>query len=134
MRPFLTKDPFNDIFKPRQTTMLKENLLQIYARSFAENTDRNALHDYLTGETLTYGDLSGKIARIHMFFEKCDIHPGDKIALLGKNTIRWVTVYMATLTYGAVIVPILPEFNPQDAMHIVNHSESKMLFVSESIW
>lgn len=134
MRPFLTKDPFNDIFKPRQTTMLKENLLQIYARSFAENTDRNALHDYLSGETLTYGDLSGKIARIHMFFEKCDIHPGDKIALLGKNTIRWVTVYMATLTYGAVIVPILPEFNPQDAMHIVNHSESKMLFVSESIW
>lgn len=114
--------------------MLKENLIQLYAKSFASNWKHTALHDYLTNEKLTYGDLAGQIARIHIFYQKCGIKPGDKIALLGKNTIRWVTIYMATLTYGAVIVPILPEFNPQDAQHIVNHSESKLLFVSESIW
>ncbi len=59
---------------------------------------------------------------------------GDKIALLGKNTISWVVSYMATVTYGAVIVPILQDFNVQDAQHIINHSDSVMLFVSDSIW
>lgn len=114
--------------------MLKENLLQLFAKSFADNWTLPALHEYMTNERLTYGDLANKIARIHMFYEKCGVKKGDKIALLGKNTVRWVTVYMATITYGAVIVPILPEFNPQDAQHIVNHSDSVLLFVSESIW
>ena len=114
--------------------MMKENLLQIYASAFRQNWERPALTDYASGATITYADLAEKIAKIHLFFERCGVNRGDKIALLGKNTMTWVTVYMATLTYGATIVPILPEFNPQDAQHIINHSGSVMLFVSDSIW
>ncbi|MCI9607159.1 MAG: long-chain fatty acid--CoA ligase [Muribaculaceae bacterium] len=114
--------------------MLKENLIQIYARSFKENWDMPAVTDYITGETLCYGDFARRIARTHLFFKECGIRPGDKIALLGKNTVPWVVVYMATVTYGAVIVPILQDFNPGDAQHIINHSDSLMLFVADSIW
>lgn len=114
--------------------MLKENLIQIYAKSFRDNWNMPALTDYTSGETLTYGDFARRIANTHIFFRECGIKPGDKIALLGKNTISWVVTYMATVTYGAVIVPILAEFNPQDAIHIINHSESQMLFVADSVW
>ena len=114
--------------------MLKEDLLQIYARNFKENWELPAITDYITGETLTYGDFARRIARTHLFFKECGIRQGDKIALLGKNTISWVVTYMATLTYGAVIVPILQDFNHQDALHIVNHSDSLMLFVADSVW
>ncbi len=115
-------------------TTYKEDLLKIYAHSFARNWDLPALTEYTTGETLTYGDLARRIARTHIFFRKCGLKKGDKVALLGKNTISWVVTYMATLTYGAVIVPILQEFNVQDAMHIINHSDSELLFVSDAIW
>ncbi len=114
--------------------MLKENLLQIYAASFRDNWERPALTDYVSGATMSYGDLATQIAKIHLFYEKCNVKKGDKVALLGKSTDRWVTIYIATLAYGATIVPILPEFNPQDAQHIVNHSDAVMLIVSESIW
>lgn len=114
--------------------MLKENLLNIYARSFRENWDYPALTDYTTGMTITYGDLARRIAQTHLFFELCGIRPGDKIAILGKNNIQWVVGYMATLTYGAVVVPVLQEFNPIDAQHIINHSDAKILFVSQSNW
>ena len=114
--------------------MLNEDLLQIYAGSFREHWERPALTDYVTGATLSYADLARKIARTHIFFEMCGVKPGDKVALLGKNSVSWVVTFMATLTYGAVIVPILPEFNPQDAQHIINHSDSVMLFVSDQLW
>lgn len=114
--------------------MLKENLLNIYARSFRDNWDFPALTDYTTGMTITYGDLARRIAQTHLFFELCGIRPGDKIAILGKNNIQWVVGYMATLTYGAVVVPVLQEFNPIDAQHIINHSDAKILFVSQSNW
>lgn len=114
--------------------MLSEDLLQIYAGSFRDNWELPALTDYVTGEKLTYGDLARRIARTHIFFEMCGVKPGDKVALLGKNSVPWVVSYMAILTYGAVVVPILPDFNPQDAQHIVNHSDSVMLFVSDHIW
>lgn len=114
--------------------MIKEDLLQIYATSFKNNWDRPALTDYFGSTTLNYCDLARRIARIHLFFKTIGIKPGDKIALLGKNDVRWVTTYMATLTYGAVVVPILPDFTPNDAMHIVNHSDSQLLYVSENIW
>ena len=83
---------------------------------------------------MTYGDLARRIARTHLFFKECGLKPGHKVALLGKNSVQWIVCYMATLTYGAVIVPILPEFNPIDAQHIINHSDSEMLLVSDSIW
>lgn len=114
--------------------MLKEDLLEIYAKSFRDNHKLPALSDYVTGETLTYMDFARRIALTHLFFELCGIKPGAKIALLGKNTIQWVTTYMATLTYGGVIVPILQDFNPTDAQHIVNHSDAKLLFVSGTNW
>ncbi len=113
---------------------MKENLIQIYAESFKSNWSRPALTDYTGRNTMTYGDLARHIAMTHLLFKGAGIKRGDKIALMGKNTIRWVTIYMATITYGAVIVPVLQEFNHLDAIHIINHSDSKMLFVSDAIW
>lgn len=114
--------------------MMKQDLLQIYADSFRLNWDLPAVTDYAGGSSMTYGEFARRIARTHIFFQECGIRRGDKIALLGKNTSSWVTIYMATITYGAVIVPILADFNPIDAQHIINHSEAVMLFCSESIW
>lgn len=109
-------------------------LAQLYQKSMRENFSLPCLSDYSTGETITYGDFAQRIEQLHILYEKIGVHPGDKIALLGKNNIMWVTVFMATITYGAAIVPILSEFNPRDAAHIVNHSDSVFLFVSDNIW
>jgi long-chain acyl-CoA synthetase len=114
--------------------MNKPNLSKIYEQSFRDNFELPCLTDYGTNETLTYGDFARRIARLHLLFEKAGVKPGDHIALLGKNNLNWVSVFMATITYGAVIVPILSEFNPNDAQHIVNHSDSILLFVSKSIY
>ncbi len=83
---------------------------------------------------MTYADLARRIAATHMLFKECGVKRGDKIALMGKNSIQWVETYMATITYGAVIVPVLHDFNIQDAMHIINHSESVMLFTNDAIF
>lgn len=114
--------------------MLNENLLTIYTNSFKDNWELPALTDYITGDTMTYGDFAREIARYHLFFEQAGIQKGDKIALMGKNTTTWVTIFMATITYGAVIVPVLQEFNPQDAQHIINHSDADILFVANHLW
>lgn len=114
--------------------MHTENLLQIYASSFRQNWELLALTDFGSGATMTYADLSRRIASTHMLFRHCGIKAGDKIALMGRNSISWVETYMATLTYGAVIVPVLQDFNVQDAMHIINHSGSVMLFTNETIF
>ena len=114
--------------------MMKENLIKIYERSFIDNWELPALTDYNTGEKLTYGDFARKIAELHLLFKSCGVKQGDRIALIGKNIPNWVIVFMGTITYGAVIVPILQEFNPADAQHIINHSEATMLFISKSIW
>lgn len=114
--------------------MLKENTIKIFEKSFIDNWELPALSDYNEGTTLTYGEFAQDIAQIHLFYEHCGVKPGDKVALIGKNTPMWVTVYIATITYGAVIVPILQEFNPTDAQHIINHSEAIMLFASKAIW
>ena len=114
--------------------MMKENLIKIYERSFIDNWELPALTDYNTGEKLTYGDFARNIAKLHLLFENCGVKKGDRIALIGKNIPNWVIVFMGTITYGAVIVPILQEFNPADAQHIINHSEATMLFISKNIW
>ncbi len=113
---------------------VNSNLISIYQQSFRENFDMPCLTDYTTGETITYADFARRIARLHLLFEQAGINKGDKIALMGKNNIFWGTVFMATITYGAIIVPILSEFNPRDAQHIINHSDSRMLFVSDKIF
>ena len=111
-----------------------DGLNQIYRQSFIDNSFLPAITDYTTGRTLTYSDMARRIARLHMFFEAAGLRPGDKVALLGKNTPTWICVFMASITYGTVIVPILHDFNPADAAHIINHSDARVLFVSESIW
>ena len=110
------------------------DILDVYARSFRDNHDLPALTDYGESGTLSYLQLAERIAQIHIFFEKAGIRPGDKVALIGKNSARWVTIFMASITYGAVIVPILPDFTPEDAQHIVNHSDARLLFVQRNIW
>lgn len=114
--------------------MIKENFIKIYENSFKENWVLPALTDYSKNVTFTFEDVAKEIARIHVLFEECQIRRGDKIALIGKDSARWCIVYMAAVTYGAIIVPILQDFNPNDVHHIINHSESVFLFVSDRIW
>lgn len=113
---------------------MKEKLLEIYSQSFKDNWELPALTNYITKKTITYGEFAKSIARYHILFKECGIKQGDKIAILGKNTPEWIQIFFATITYGAVIVPVLNDFNPQDAQHIVNHSDSVLLFVSQYIW
>lgn len=110
------------------------NFIKLYEKSFQENWELPALTDYIKGNTLTYGELSTEIAKLHILFKQAKIKRGDKIALIGRNTPSWVTVFIGTYTYGAIIVPILQEFNANDVQHILNHSESVLLFSSDSIW
>ena len=114
--------------------MIEENIIKIYENSFKENWNLPALTDYSEKKTMTYGDFAEKIAMLHEFYRRCNVKRGDKIALIGKNTSEWITIFMGTITYGAVIVPILQEFNPNDVQHIVNHSGSVLMFSSHSIW
>lgn len=114
--------------------MIKENFIKLYEDSFKENWDLPALTDYSKNVTFTYGDVAKDIAKMHIIFQKCQIRRGDKIALVGKDSSRWCIVYMAAVTYGAIIVPILQDFSPNDIHHIINHSESVFLFVSDRIW
>lgn len=106
----------------------------IYQKSFIENWDLPALTEYTTRHELTYGRLAERMAMMHLLFESLGVERGAKIALCGKDSIAWVTVYMSAITYGAVIVPILAEFNPVDITHIVNHSEAELLFIDENVW
>lgn len=110
------------------------NFIGLYETSFRENWDLRCLTYYPTGESLSYGQYAERIAKFHLLFETAGIKPGDKIALCGKDTIPWVTVFMATVTYGAIIVPILSDFNPADVAHIVNHSDADLFFVDSAIW
>ncbi len=114
--------------------MIQENFIKIYEKSFQENWDLSALTDYVEQNTMTFADVAKEIARFHILFKECQIRRGDKIALIGRDCANWCVVYMAAITYGAIIVPILPDFNPNDVHHIINHSESVFLFVSDRIW
>ena len=114
--------------------MLQENLIRIYQESFRNNREMPALTDYFKKETFSYYEMAKEIAKLHMLFEQCGIQKGDKIALIGRNNPRWVIAYIATITYGAVIVPILQDFNPNDINHIINHSESKIIFLGDNYW
>ena len=114
--------------------MIKENFIKIYEESFQKNWELPALTDYGKEHTFTFGDVATEIARIHLLFQECQIRRGDKVALIGKDNARWCIAYMAVITYGAIIVPILQDFNPNDVHHIINHSESVFLFVSDRIW
>lgn len=115
--------------------MLKENLIKIYEESFKQNSYLPALSDYFkSADHFTYFDLAREVAKLHLLFDKMMIKNGDKIALIGRNNPRWCISYIATITYGATIVPILQDFNPNDIINILNHSESRMIFLGDNFW
>ena len=102
-------------------------------QSIIKNWDKDALTDY-KGITLQYKDVARKIAKFHIVLESAGIQPGDKIAVCGRNSAHWGVTFLATITYGAVIVPILQEFKADNIHNIVNHSEAKLLFVGDQAW
>lgn len=106
---------------------------KILEESIRKNWEELALSDF-NGISLQYRDVARKIAKLHLLFEHSGIRQGDKVALCGRNGSQWSVAFLAALTYGAVPVPILHEFKPDNIHHIVNHSESKMLFVDAAIW
>ena len=114
--------------------MIQENFIKLYEQSFRENWDLPCYTDYGEDESYSYGQVAQEIAKLHLLFKHCSLRRGDKIAIIGKNNARWCIAYMATITYGAIVVPILQDFNPNDVHHIINHSESVFLFVSDRIW
>ena len=112
----------------------KYNFVKMYERSFREHWDLEAVTDYDTKVTLTYGQLAINIEKLHILFKECGIKKNDKIAVMGRNNSNWIAVFLATVTYGAIIVPILQDFRANDAIHIINHSGSKLLFISDINW
>ena len=99
-------------------------------KAIVENWNQDALTDY-QGVTLQFHDVARKIEKIHILFVNSGVEKGDKIAICGRNSAHWAVAYLATLTYGAVAVPILHEFNGEQIQNIVNHSESKLLFIGD---
>ena len=101
-------------------------------KSIIDNWEKDALTDY-QGATLQFHDVARIIEKLHIVFEHSGIEKGDKIALCGRNSSHWGVTFLATLTYGAVAVPILHEFTPDQVHNIVNHSEAKLLFVGDVV-
>ncbi len=110
-----------------------QSFISYITESIKNNWDLDALTDY-KGATLQYKDVARKIEKLHIIFEASGIRKGDKIAVCGRNSSHWGVTFLATLTYGAVIVPILHEFKADNVHNIVNHSEAKLLFVGDQVW
>ena len=111
----------------------EKSFIALIEKSIKKNWDANSLTDY-KGVTYQYKDVARKIEKLHIIFEESGVKPGDKIAICGRNMSHWGVTFLATVTYGAVIVPILHEFKPDQVHNIVNHSEAKLLFVGDVVW
>ncbi|MBR1933583.1 MAG: AMP-binding protein [Prevotella sp.] len=105
---------------------------ELIEKSVIKNWDADALTDY-KGQTLQFHDVARKIEKLHILFENSGVKRGDKIALCGRNSSQWAAAFLATLTYGAVAVPILHEFMPEQIHNIVNHSDARLLFVGDHV-
>ena len=112
---------------------MEQSLNKLFENSFKEHWNYSALSNY-KGEVLQYKDVARRIEKLHIVFKECGLKKGDKVAICGRNQANWAVVFLATLTYGAVIVPILHEFKESAVHHIVTHSESRILFVGNHIW
>ncbi|MCQ2163451.1 MAG: AMP-binding protein [Bacteroidales bacterium] len=110
-----------------------QSVNKLLQKSFQENWDLPALSNY-QGVTLSYGEVALRMAKLHIAFERCGLAVGDKVALCSRNQANWGVCFLATLTYGAVPVPILHEFKSGNIHYLVNHSEAKVLFVDDVIW
>ncbi len=113
--------------------MIEERLIGYIEKSIRQNWDKEALSNYKESG-YSYKEIAEKILKIHILFKDAGIREGDKIALVGRNSANWCITYLATVTYGAVIVPVLPDFKPEDLTNIINHSDSRLLFVDEKIF
>lgn len=113
--------------------MIKERLVGYIEQSIRQNWEIEALSNYRE-KGFTYREIAGKILKLHLFFKDAGIREGDKIALVGRNSANWCVIYLAAVTYGAVIVPILPDFKTDDLMNLINHSDSVLLFADDKIW
>ena len=111
----------------------EKSFIALIEKSIKKFWDADALTDY-KGVTYQYKDVARKIEKLHIIFEESGVKPGDKIAVCGRNMSHWGVTFLATVTYGAIIVPILHEFKPDQVHNIVNHSESKLLFVGDVVW
>lgn len=108
------------------------SFIELIEKSIVKNWDRDALTDY-KGSTLQYHDVARKIEKLHIMFENGGVSKGDKIALCGRNCANWAVAYLATITYGAIAVPILHEFTADQIHNIVNHSDAKFLFTGDVV-
>jgi long-chain acyl-CoA synthetase len=113
--------------------MIQERYVNMLEDSIKKNWELPALSNY-QGANINYGEMGEKILWLHNVYEKNHVKKGDKIAVIGKNSVNWGLVYLSAISYGAVIVPILPDFKPDDIQHIVNHSDSVLFFAAESIF
>lgn len=120
---------FREMCKKMETIPSFNSYIQ---NTIKTNWDKDALTDY-KGATLQFHDVARKIEKLHILFENSGVEKGDKIALCGRNSSNWAVAFLATLTYGAVAVPIQHEFTAEQIHHIVNHSESKLLFVGDVV-
>ena len=114
--------------------MIQENFIRLFEDGFRKYWDLPGFSNYSENVTLTYGEIARKIAELHLLFEQCGVLPDDKIAVIGRNNANWAITYLATVTYGAIVVPVLQDFNPNDVHHIANHSEAVLLFAGDTIW
>ena len=110
-----------------------EDFVGLIQKSIIDHWDLNALTDY-KGVTLQYKDVARKIEKLHILFETAGIQPGDKIAVCGRNSAHWAVSFLATMTYGAIVVPILHEFKAEQVHNIVNHSDARLLFAGDMVW
>lgn len=113
--------------------MITQSFNKTIEASIKKNWDCPALSDY-KGVTIYYRDVARRIEKIHIIFEVCGVHKGDKIALCSRNQVNWGVVFLASLTYGAIPVPLLNEFKSGNIYNLVNHSEARVLFVGDEIW
>lgn len=113
---------------------MANGFVQYFERAITEFWDLNAMTDYVTKTNFTYRQVGEEVAKLHVLFDELKIQKNDKIAVVGKNTPQWAISFIAAATYGAVVVPILQDFHPNDVQHIINHSESKLLFLSDNQW
>jgi long-chain acyl-CoA synthetase len=113
--------------------MIQERLIWYIEQSIRQNWDIGALSNYKE-KGYSYREIAEKILKLHLFFKESGIKVEDKIALVGRNSANWCVIYLATVTYGAIIVPILPDFKPEDLINIVNHSNSRLLFADDKIY
>jgi len=109
------------------------NLITLFEAAIRDNWELTALSDY-GGDAFTYKAIGERIVKVHSIFRAAGIQKGDHVALLGKNSAHWCMIYLATVTYGAVIVPILPDFKPADVHYIVDHSDAVILFVEDTLF